>query len=59
MTDITKYKTIALKIEAYKKAKPKADELYMSIGSYLRYLIDKEIQKPIIKDSEQNEGIGN
>ena len=42
MTDITKFKSIAIKIDAYKLAKPMADEKYMSMGSFVRYLIDKE-----------------
>ena len=42
MTDITKFKSIAIKIDAYKIAKPMADEKYMSMGAFLRYLIDKE-----------------
>ena len=42
MTDITKFKSIAIKIDAYKIAKPMADEKYMSMGSFVRYLIDKE-----------------
>ena len=42
MTDITKFKSIAIKIDAYKLAKPMADEKYMSMGAFVRYLIDKE-----------------
>ena len=42
MTDITKFKSIAIKIDAYKIAKPMADEKYMSMGAFVRYLIDKE-----------------
>ena len=42
MTDITKFKSIAIKIDAYKTAKPMADEKYMSMGAFVRYLIDKE-----------------
>ena len=42
MTDIEKYKSIAIKIDAYKIAKPMADEKYMSMGAFVRYLIDKE-----------------
>jgi len=42
MTDIEKYKSVAIKIETYKKAKPIAAKNYMSLGSFIRYLIDKE-----------------
>ena len=42
MTDIEKYKSIAIKSDSYKRAKPLADEKYMSRGSFVRYLIDKE-----------------
>tara|TARA_R100000900_G_scaffold137493_1_gene115913 strand:- start:786 stop:977 length:192 start_codon:yes stop_codon:yes gene_type:complete len=44
MTDITKYKSVAIKIETYQKARPMADKLYMSMGSYIRYLIDKDVE---------------
>ena len=42
MTDISKYKSVAIKIDVYNKAKPMAQKKYMSMGSYLHYLIDKE-----------------
>jgi len=42
MTDIEKYKSVAIKIDSYKVAKPMADEKYMSMGAFVRYLIDKE-----------------
>ena len=42
MTDITKFKSVAIKIDAYKLAKPMANEKYMSMGAFIRYLIDKE-----------------
>ena len=42
MTDITKFKSIAIKIDSYKIAKPMAAEKYMSMGSFVRYLIEKE-----------------
>ena len=45
MTDIDKYKSIAIKIDTYKRAKPMAEQRYMSIGSFVRYLIDKECAK--------------
>ena len=42
MTDITKFKSVAIKIDAYKLAKPMADKKYMSMGAFVRYLIAKE-----------------
>ncbi len=42
MTNINKYKSVAIKIDLYRKAKAIADENYMSMGSYVNYLIDKE-----------------
>ena len=47
MTDIEKYKSIAIKIDSYKRAKPMADEKYMSMGAFDRYLIDKEREQQI------------
>ena len=54
MTDIEKYKSVAIKIDAYKKAKPMAEKKYMSMGSFIRYLIDKEEEKPTLKNGEDN-----
>ena len=45
MTDIEKYKSVAIKIEAYQKAKPMAESRYMSMGSFIRYLIDIDHDK--------------
>jgi len=42
MTDIAKFKSIAIKINSYKRATPLAEEKYMSMGAFVRYLIDKE-----------------
>ena len=53
MTDVTKYKSIAVKIEAYQKAKPMAESRYMSMGSFIRYLIDMEHDKKF-KEIKQN-----
>ena len=49
MTDIEKYKSIAIKIDSYKIAKPMADEKYMSMGAFVRYLylIYKEHEQQI------------
>ena len=56
MTDIEKYKSVAIKIDAYKKAKPMAEQKYMSMGSFIRYLIDKEEEKekPTLKNGEDS-----
>mgnify|MGYP003627303556 FL=1 len=54
MTDIEKYKSVAIKIDAYKKAKPMAEKMYMSMGSFIRYLIDKEETKPTLQNGEDN-----
>ena len=40
MTDIEKYKSVAIKIEAYQKANPIAESRYMSMVSFIRYLIE-------------------
>ena len=54
MTDIKKYKSVAISIVTYKRAKPIAEKNYMSMASFLRYLIDKEEQKPTLKNGEDN-----
>ena len=54
MTDIEKYKSVAIKIDAYQKAKPMAEKMYMSMGSFIRYLIDKEKTEPTLKNGEDN-----
>ena len=54
MTDIEKYKSVAIKIDAYQKAKPMAEKMYMSMGSFIRYLIDKEENKPTLQNGEDN-----
>ena len=53
MTDIEKYKSVAIKIEAYQKAKPMAESRYMSMGSFIRYFIDMEHDKKF-KEIKQN-----
>ena len=54
MTDIKKYKSVAISIDTYKRDKPIAEKNYMSMASFLRYLIDKEEQKPTLKNGEDN-----
>ena len=44
---------MAIKIEAYQKAKPMAESRYMSMGSFIRYLIDMEHDKKF-KEIKQN-----
>ena len=53
MTDIEKYKSVAIKIEAYEKAKPMAESRYMSMGSFIRYLIEMDHDKKF-KEIKQN-----
>jgi len=53
MTDITKYKSVAVKIEAYNKAKPMAKSMYMSMEAFIRYLIDKEYEQKF-KEMKKN-----
>ena len=55
MTDITKFKSIAIKLDSYKRAKPMADEKYMSIGAFVRYLIDKEHEQQINGEDHDRE----
>ena len=45
MTDIKKYKSVAFSIDTYKRAKPIAEQNYMSMASFIRYLVDKEEQQ--------------
>ena len=40
--DASKYKSIADKIGTYQRAKPIAESKYMSMGSYISYLVDKD-----------------
>ena len=54
MTDIKKYKSVAININTYKKAKPIAEKNYMSMASFLRYLIDKEEEIPTLTNGEDN-----
>lgn len=54
MTDIKKYKSVAINIETYRKARPIAEKNYMSMASFLRYLIDKEEEIPTLINGEDN-----
>ena len=55
MTDVKKYKSVAISIDTYKKAKPIAEKNYMSMASFIRYLIDKEEDRPSIKNGEDKD----
>ena len=52
MTDIKKYKSVAISIDTYQRAKPIAEKNYMSMASFIRYLVDKEQNKPTLKNGE-------
>ena len=52
MTDIKKYKSVAISIDTYKRAKPIAEKNYMSMASFIRYLVDKEQDSPTLKNGE-------
>ena len=54
MTDIKKYKSVAININTYKKAKPIAEKNYMSMSSLLSYLIDKEEEAATLTNGEDN-----
>ena len=54
MTDIKKYESVAISIDTYKRAKPIAEKNYMSMASFIRYLIDKEEDRPTLKNGEDN-----
>ena len=52
MTDVKKFKSVAINIDTYLKAKPIAEKNYMSMASFIRYLIDKEEDRPTLKNGE-------
>ena len=54
MTDIKKYKSVAISIDTYKRAKPIAKKNYMSMASFIRYLVDRENDKPTLKNGEDH-----
>ena len=54
MTDVKKYKSVAISIDTYQRAKPIAEKNYMSMASFIRYLIDKEEQKPTLKNGDNS-----
>jgi len=54
MTDIKKYKSVAISIDTYKLAKPIAEQNYMSMASFIRYLVDKEQDRPTLKNGDDH-----
>ena len=54
MTDVKKYKSVAISIDTYRKAKPIAEKNYMSMASFIRYLIDKEEDRPSLQNGEDH-----
>ena len=52
MTDIKKYKSVGISIDTYKRAKPIAEKNYMSMASFIRYLVDKEQDRPTLKNGD-------
>jgi|TARA_R110000824_G_scaffold11349_4_gene49532 hypothetical protein len=43
--DAAKYKSVALKIAVYEKAKPMAEADYSTMGGFLKRLIDEEYER--------------
>ena len=52
MNDVKKYKYVAIIIDTYQRSKPIAEKNYMSMASFIRYLVDKEQDKPTLKNGE-------
>ena len=55
MTDIKKYKSVAISIDTYKRAKHIAEQNYMSMASFIRYLVDKEQDRPTLKNGDDKD----
>ena len=47
MTDVSRYKSVAIKKESYKKLKTMADRDYRSVAGFIEYLVDKESEERI------------
>ena len=45
MTDTSRYKSVAIKKDSYKKLKGIADQDYRSVAGFIEYLIDKELEE--------------
>lgn len=54
MTDVSKYKSVAVKKESYKKLRSMADKDYRSVAGFIEYLIDKESEERIIGERNAN-----
>lgn len=54
MTDVSKYKSVAVKKESYKKLRTMADKDYRSVAGFIEYLIDKESEERIIGERNAN-----
>jgi hypothetical protein len=54
MTDVKKFKSVAIGIDTYQRAKPIAKKNYMSMASFIRYLVDRENDKPTLKNGEDH-----
>ena len=52
MREVIKYKSVAISIDTYQRAKTIAEKNYMSMASFIRYLVDKEQDKPTLKNGE-------
>ena len=42
MTDVKKYKSVAISIDTYQRAKPIAEKNYMSMASFIRIYTDRD-----------------
>ena len=54
MTDVKKFKSVAIGIDTYQRAKPIAEKNYRSMASFIRYHVDRENVKPTLKNGEDN-----
>jgi macrodomain Ter protein organizer (MatP/YcbG family) len=43
--DATKYKSVAIKVAVYNKARPMAEEDYCTMGGFIQKLIEQEEKK--------------
>ena len=45
LMDASKYKSVAIKVAVYNKARPMADEDYCTMGGFIQKLIEQEEKK--------------
>ncbi len=45
LMDATKYKSVAIKVAVYNKARPMAEEDYCTMGGFIQKLIEQEEKK--------------